>query len=95
MLTRSGLTWVGNPIEICDSISFSMLNWYRSLQHSRLSRRLPANQNWAEGVKNSYGCYPTEFAGSIQNPKKIILTSNQPIRTKMFPKKVCLVPQKC
>jgi hypothetical protein len=36
-----------------------------------------------------------EFAGWIQNPKKIIGTSNQPIKTKIFPKKVCLVPQKC
>jgi hypothetical protein len=37
----------------------------------------------------------TEFAGPTQNPKKIIRTSNQPIKTKFFPKKVCLVPQKC
>jgi hypothetical protein len=29
----------------------------------------------------------TEFAGPTQNPKKIIRTSNQPIRTKFFPKK--------
>jgi hypothetical protein len=35
-----------------------------------------------------------EFAGSTQNPKKIIRTPNLPIRTKMFPKKVCLVPKK-
>jgi hypothetical protein len=34
----------------------------------------------------------TEFAGSTQNPKKIMRTSNQPIRTKFFPKKLCLVP---
>jgi hypothetical protein len=34
----------------------------------------------------------TEFAGPTQNPKKIIRTSNQPIRMKFFPKKVCLVP---
>jgi hypothetical protein len=33
----------------------------------------------------------TEFAGPTQNPKKIIRTSNQPIRTKFFSKKVCLV----
>jgi hypothetical protein len=44
------------------------------------------------GAKNSYGGYPTEFAGSTQSSKKkIIGTSNQPIRTKIFPKKVCLV----
>jgi hypothetical protein len=30
----------------------------------------------------------TEFAGQTQNPEKIIRTSNQPIRTKFFPKKV-------
>jgi hypothetical protein len=30
-------------------------------------------QKWKEG-KNTYGGYPTEFAGSIQNPKKIIRT---------------------
>jgi hypothetical protein len=37
--------------------------------------------------KNSYGGYATEFAGSTQNPKKIIETPNLPIRTKMIPKK--------
>jgi hypothetical protein len=47
------------------------------------------------GAKNSYGSYPTEFAGSTQNPKKNIETSNQPIKTKNFPKKVCLVPENC
>jgi hypothetical protein len=31
--------------------------------------------------------YQTEFAGSTQNPKNIIGTSNQPFRTKIFPKK--------
>jgi hypothetical protein len=36
--------------------------------------------------------YPTEFAGSTQNPKKNIETSNQPMRTKTFPKKLYLVP---
>jgi hypothetical protein len=39
------------------------------------------------GAKNSYGDYPTEFAGFTQNPKKNIGTSNQPIKTKIFPKK--------
>jgi hypothetical protein len=34
----------------------------------------------------------TEFAGPTQNHKKIIRTSNQSIKTKIFPKKVCLVP---
>jgi hypothetical protein len=38
---------------------------------------------------------PKELAGSTQNPKKNIRTSNQPIKTKIFPKKVCLVPKKC
>jgi hypothetical protein len=27
-----------------------------------------------KGAKNLYGSYPTEFAGSTQNPKKIIGT---------------------
>jgi hypothetical protein len=31
--------------------------------------------------------YPTEFAGSTQNPKKIIGTPNLPIKTKKFSKK--------
>jgi hypothetical protein len=35
---------------------------------------------------------PDGFAGSTQNPKTIIETPNQPIRTKIFPKKLCLVP---
>jgi hypothetical protein len=39
-----------------------------------------------------YGGYPKKFAGLPQNPKKNIGTSNQPIKTKIFPKKVCLVP---
>jgi hypothetical protein len=43
-------------------------------------------QKWKEG-ENSYGGYPTEFAGSTQNPKKIIRTPNLPIRTKNSPKK--------
>jgi hypothetical protein len=30
--------------------------------------------------------HPTEFAGSTQNPKKVIETSNKPIRTKNFQK---------
>jgi hypothetical protein len=34
----------------------------------------------------------TKFVGPTQNPKKIIGTSNQPIRTKCIPTKVCLVP---
>jgi hypothetical protein len=38
-------------------------------------------------VKNSYGGYPSEFAGSTQNPKKIIETPNIPIKTKVFLKK--------
>jgi hypothetical protein len=36
--------------------------------------------------------YPKEFAGSTQNPKNMIGTPNLPFRTKIFPKKVCLVP---
>jgi hypothetical protein len=36
--------------------------------------------------------YPTDFAGSTLTPKKIIRTPNLPIRTKIFPKKECLVP---
>jgi hypothetical protein len=40
------------------------------------------------------GAYPTEFAGSTQNPKKIIGTPNQQIKTKILPKKNCLVPFK-
>jgi hypothetical protein len=42
-----------------------------------------------------YGGYPTEFAGSTQNPKKIIGTPNLPTKAKMFLKKLCIVPQKC
>jgi hypothetical protein len=40
-----------------------------------------------KGAKNSYGGYPTEFAGSTQNPKKITETLNLPIKTQIFPKK--------
>jgi hypothetical protein len=38
------------------------------------------------------GSLPNEFAGSTQNPKKIIVTSYQPIRTKISQKKVFIVP---
>jgi hypothetical protein len=41
-----------------------------------------------------HGGYLSEFAGSTQNHKKIIGTLNLPIRTNIFPKKVCLVLQK-
>jgi hypothetical protein len=45
------------------------------------------NQNKKNLKKNC------EFAGLTQNPKKVIGTSNQPIKTKNFPKKkVFLVP---
>jgi hypothetical protein len=37
-------------------------------------------------VKNTK-IYPMEFAGLTQNSEKIIETSNQPIKTKIFPKK--------
>jgi hypothetical protein len=45
--------------------------------------------NTSKGKKNkyTYGIYPSEFASSTQNPKKIIRTPNLPIRTKFFPKK--------
>jgi hypothetical protein len=38
--------------------------------------------------------YPTEFAGSTQNHKNLNGTPNLPTKTKIFPKKVCLVPSK-
>jgi hypothetical protein len=41
-------------------------------------------QKW-KGTKNSFGDYPTEFAGSTQNKKKMFETPNQSIRTKIFP----------
>jgi hypothetical protein len=44
--------------------------------------------------KDTYGIYPTMFASSTQNPKKIIETPNKPIKTKTFPKKLCLGPFK-
>jgi hypothetical protein len=47
-------------------------------------------QVWLEplkwkGAKNLYGSYPTELAGSTQNPKKNYLNAKS-IRTKIFPK---------
>jgi hypothetical protein len=41
-------------------------------------------QKW-KGAKNSFEGHSTEFASSTKNPTKIIETSNQPIRTKIFP----------
>jgi hypothetical protein len=43
-------------------------------------------------AKNWYGGYPTEFADSTKNHKKNMGTSKQPTKTKIFPKKVWLVP---
>jgi hypothetical protein len=45
-----------------------------------------------KGDKNFYGSYPTEFAGSTQNFQKIFRTVNRPIKTKIFSKKICLLP---
>jgi hypothetical protein len=45
--------------------------------------------------KDTYGIYPTTFANSTQNHKKIIETPNQPIELKKSQIKVCLVPHKC
>jgi hypothetical protein len=42
--------------------------------------------------QNSYEDYPTEFAGSTQNPEKNTETSNQPIKKNIFPKQIYLVP---
>jgi hypothetical protein len=47
------------------------------------------------GAKNSYGTYPTEFAGSTQNPKNKFGTPNIPFKTKMFLKKLCFVFWRC
>jgi hypothetical protein len=43
-----------------------------------------------KGAKNWYGGYPTEFAGSTQNPKKNNGTPNLPTKTKISPKKSML-----
>jgi hypothetical protein len=40
-----------------------------------------------ERSQNLYGGYPTDFAGSTQNPKKMTGTRNLPIKKKIFPKK--------
>jgi hypothetical protein len=42
--------------------------------------------------EDTYGIYPTKFACLTQKHKKVIETPNLPIKTKIFPKKVCLVP---
>jgi hypothetical protein len=67
----------------------------RNLQAPKILKKLSEHQIDQSEQKFSekkYGGYPTEFAGTTQNPKKIIRTPNLPIRTKIFPKKVCLVP---
>jgi hypothetical protein len=40
-----------------------------------------------KGAKNSYGGHPTEFAGSTENPLKIIRTPNQLIEIKKISNK--------
>jgi hypothetical protein len=44
--------------------------------------------------KDAYGIYPTKFASSTQQHKKVIETPNQPIEIKKSQIKVCLVFQK-
>jgi hypothetical protein len=46
-------------------------------------------QNWKEG-KNSYGGYPTEFAGLTQNPKKIYQNIKSTDQDEHFSKKIML-----
>jgi hypothetical protein len=58
----------------------------------RLSPKSMFNTSKVKKNKDTYGVYPTKFSSSTQNPKKIIRTPNLPIKTKMFPKKVYLVP---
>jgi hypothetical protein len=66
---------------------------YKNCQSNEFLKLQPTGSySKCKGAQNSYGGFPTEFAGSTQNPKKNIGTSNQPINTKNFPKKVFLVP---
>jgi hypothetical protein len=58
-----------------------LFKWYH-----RTSRRLTTNQ-YQNYQKYVIRAYPTKFAYTTQNPKKIIRTPNQPIRTKILPKK--------
>jgi hypothetical protein len=51
-------------------------NFFKKSMFSTLKRK---------GAKNSYKDYPTELA-------VILKPSNQPIKTKIFPKKICFVP---
>jgi hypothetical protein len=73
-----------------------ILKKYRNIKSTIQNENFPKNSMFStlkcKGAKNSYECYPTEFAGLTQNLKKNIGTQNQPIRPKNFPKKVCLVP---
>jgi hypothetical protein len=39
----------------------------------------------------TFGILQTEFAASTQNPKKIIITPNLPMKTKIFLRKLCFV----
>jgi hypothetical protein len=48
-------------------------------------------QKWKKN-KDSYGIYPTKSASSTQKHKKVIETPNQPIKTKIFLRKLCFVP---
>jgi hypothetical protein len=56
------------------------------IKTKKISKKLCFVPKKWKGAKILYGGYPTEFAGSTLNPKKIIETSNQPIKTKISQK---------
>jgi hypothetical protein len=74
-----------------DGVAFGA-EWRKELPCKKSQIKVCLVLQKCKGAKNLYGGYPTKFAGSTQNPKKFIRTPNLPIRTKIFPKKVCLVP---
>jgi hypothetical protein len=55
-------------------------------------KKLSKHQIYQSGRNFFQKNYPKEFAGSTKNPKRNIETPNLPIRTKIFQKKVFLIP---
>jgi hypothetical protein len=74
--------WIHNPKKLLEQQIYQSKHKIKKKTVFSTTLKVERGQKYAR----------TEFAGPTQNPKKIIGTSNQPIKTKIYPKKVCLVP---
>jgi hypothetical protein len=72
MFIKGANNMLGLPDGICSLNPKSKKN-YRNIKSTFLNQNFPKKTMFStrKGAKNVYGSYPTEFAGSTQNPKTI------------------------